>query len=125
MSFFDIFSVKSIDNTVNAVIDTGDALFYTEEERARAEQLKVETKLAMLPLYEPFKIAQRYLAFAFTANFLIAFWVAIVMYLYAPTYLDGFLKLIATFELGWIMLAIVSFYFGGGLIGSIKGKKIV
>ena len=44
MSFMDIFSVKSIDNIVDAVINTGDALVYTDEEKAKAEQLKVDTK---------------------------------------------------------------------------------
>ena len=55
MGFSDIFSVKSVDNIVDAVIDTGDALIYTDEEKAKAEQLKVDTKLKMLPLYEPFQ----------------------------------------------------------------------
>ena len=31
MGFSDIFSVKSVDNIVDAVIDTGDALVYTDK----------------------------------------------------------------------------------------------
>ena len=123
MGFSDIFSVKSVDNIVDAVIDTGDALIYTDEEKAKAEQLKVDTKLKMLPLYEPFKLAQRYIAFAFTGTFILAFWVGILIYMLLPEYLDGYLKLINVFEMGWIMLAIISFYFGGGLINSYKGGK--
>ena len=123
MGFSDIFSVKSVDNIVDAVIDTGDALIYTDEEKAKAEQLKVDTKLKMLPLYEPFKITQRVLAFMFTANFILAFWVGIALFFWFPTYLDGFINLVASFQLGWIMLAIVSFYFSGGFVESFNRYK--
>jgi len=122
MSFMDIFSIKSVDNIVNAVINTGDAVAYTAEEKAKAEQLKVDTKLKMLPLYEPFKIAQRYIAFAFTANFILSFWVGVV-FLYFDFKVDDYIKLIATFQLGWIMIAIVSFYFGGGFVAGFQKMK--
>lgn len=118
----DIFSINSVDNIVNAVIDTGDAVIYTAEEKAKAEQLKVDTKLKMLPLYEPFKIAQRYIAFAFTANFILSFWVGVV-FLYFDFKVDDYIKLIATFQLGWIMIAIVSFYFGGGFVAGFQKMK--
>jgi hypothetical protein len=124
MSFMDIFSINSVDSIVDAVIDTGDAIVYTPEERAKAEQLKTETKLKMLPLYEPFKLAQRYIAFAFTANFILSFWVGFAC-LYFDFKVDDYIKLITTFQLGWIMIAIVSFYFGGGFVaGFQKVKKI-
>ena len=122
--FSDIFSVKSVDNIVDAVIDTGDALVYTAEEKANAEQLKVDTKLKMLPLFEPFKLAQRYISFVFTVNFIVAFWVSVILFTFFPTFFDGFLTIIATFQLGWIMLAIISFYFGGGFIESFKSKAV-
>ena len=123
MSFLDIFSPSSKDNIVDAIINTGDVLVYTDEEKARALQLVVDTKMKMLPLYEPFKLAQRYLAFAFTANFLLSFWVGIILFMGFPTYLDGYLEMISSFQLGWIMLAIVSFYFSGGFIESFKNIK--
>lgn len=122
--FSDIFSVKSVDNIVDAVIDTGDALVYTAEEKAIAEQLKVDTKLKMLPLFEPFKLAQRYISFVFTVNFIVAFWVSVILFTFFPTFFDGFLTIIATFQLGWIMLAIISFYFGGGFIEAFKSKVV-
>ena len=37
--------------------------------------------------------------------------------------LEPLFTLVSTFSVGMIMLAIVSFYFGGGLFNSIKGKK--
>ena len=123
MNFLDIFSPSGVGKVIDAVIDTGDALVYTDEEKAKANQLRVETKLKMLPLFEPFKLAQRYIAFAFTFNFILAFWAAIILFIWYPSHLDGLLNLVAVYQLGWIMLAIVSFYFGSGAIDSIKRKK--
>ena len=126
MSFFDIFSTKSIDSTIDAVIDTGDMIIYTDEEKAKALQLAVETKLKMLPLYEPFKLAQRYIAFAFTGAFLSSFMLGIIfVYFDLTEAADGLLELVQTYQLGWIMATIVAFYFSGGFVNSlsqIKGK---
>lgn len=118
----DIFSVKSVNKIVDGVYNGADKAFYTDEERADMEVKMSETKMKMLELYEPFKLAQRYLAFAFTINFILAFWVGTILFFWLPTYLDGFLKLISVFQLGWIMLAIVSFYFGGGLMNRFNSK---
>jgi len=120
--FSDIFSVKSVDNIVNAVIDTGDVLVYTDEERAKAEQLKIDTKLKMLPLFEPFKIAQRYIAFAFTFTFIFSFFIGVSLLFIDDNLLKKFLDLVSVYQLGWIMLSIIAFYFGSTLIPSRKGK---
>lgn len=104
------------DKLTDAIINSGDALVFTDEEQAKM-------KLEMLKAFQPFKLAQRLLAFMFAVNFIIAFWVGVVLFFWYPTYFDGFLKIIATFNLGWIMMAMVSFYFGGGLLNSLpKGK---
>jgi len=119
-----IFSPDVVNKTVDAIVDSGDALFYTDEEKSAAAQKAIDTKLKMLPLFEPFKIAQRYIAFGFTLNFIVAFWVAVIFYAVgAQKLLDGFLLIVATFQLGWIMLAIIGFYFGGGFADSMKKGK--
>ena len=102
---------------VDAVIDTGDAIFFTDEEKAK---MKVE----LLKHYEPFKLAQRLLALIFTINFILAFWVGVALFIWYPNLASGFLGLVKAYELGWIMLAIVSFYFTGGVLNVIKkGQK--
>ncbi len=125
MSWFtSIFTSDTIDKSVDAIINTGDAIWYTDEEKAQAHQLAVDTKLKMLPLYEPFKLAQRYIAFAFTFNFIIAFWVAVGIWWFGTKEnLIDFINLIGSFQLGWIMLTIIAWYFGGGFIESYKKKK--
>jgi len=120
--FSSLFSADTINKSVDAVINTGDALFYTDEEKAQASQKAVETKLKMLPHFEPFKLAQRYIAIMFTINFIASFWVGVLFFYFGtPKQLEGYIHLIAVFQFGWIMLAIVSFYFGGGFINSAKG----
>ena len=119
-----IFSPDIVNKTVDAIVDSGDALFYTDEEKSAAAQKAIDTKLKMLPLFEPFKIAQRYIAFGFTLNFIVAFWVAVIFYAVGDKkLLDGFLIIVTTFQLGWIMLAIIGFYFGGGFADSMKKGK--
>ena len=122
MGNMDMFSIKSVDSIVNAVIDTGDSLVYTDEERAKVEQLKRDTKLSMIKNFEPYKLAQRYIALLFTANFLLAFWVGVLLFL-SDFKFDGYIKLVNAFNIGWIMLAIISFYFTDGAMSWFKGRK--
>ena len=124
MSWSSIFSPETLNKTVDAIIETGDALVYTAEEKAKAVQLGIETKIKILPLFEPFKVTQRLISLAFTYNFIFAFWVGVLIYFFGDKeQLEGFINLVSVFQLGWIMLAIVSFYFGGGFINSVKGIK--
>lgn len=119
-----IFSPIVLTKAADAVIDTGDALVYTDEERAKAYQKLLDTKLKMLPLFEPFKVAQRYLATIFSINFILAFWVGVLIFFRGnKEQFDGYIQLVSAFSLGWIMVAIVTFYFGGGFLNTIKKGK--
>jgi len=121
MSFFDIFTPKTIDTAVDGIYNSVDMAFYTDEEKAKAVQKAVDTKLKMLPLYEPFKLAQRYMAFAFTVNFILAFWVCVLIWMFGTKeQVTEFLGIVSTFQLGWIMLTIVAWYYGGGFVESAK-----
>jgi len=100
----------------DAIINTGDALVFTDEEQAKM-------KLNMLKAFQPFKLAQRLLAFMFAANFIVAFWVGAVLLLTKSKSFDGYIDLVAAFNFGWIMMAIVSFYYGGGFLNSLKKGK--
>ena len=108
-----IFSPSSL---TDAIVDTGDALVFTDEEKAKM-------KLELLKHYEPFKIAQRLLSLIFAVNFILAFWVGVALFVWFPNLASGFLGLVKAYELGWIMLAIVSFYFTGGVVNTFKGVK--
>ena len=124
MSLMDMFSSKTVNSVVDAVVDSGDALFYTDEEKAKATQLKIDTKLAMLKNFEPYKLAQRYIALLFTINFILTFWVGVYIYFNKSSGdVKAYIDLVGTYQLGWIMLAIVSFYFTDGAMNWYKGKK--
>jgi len=117
-----IFSPRTAEKAVDGIYNGIDNMFYTDEEKAVAQQKRIDTKLGLLPLFEPFKIAQRVIAISFTANFIIAFWVGIAIYFFKPELLDGYLGIVIAFKIGWIMMAIITWYFTGGLLKR-EGKK--
>lgn len=119
-----IFTTDTVSKSVDAIIDTGDAIWYTDEEKAKAHQLSVETKLKALKLFEPFKLIQRHIALVFVYNFVFAFWVGVLIFMYGnEVQFKGYMDLVVSFSLGWIMLTIISFYFAGGFVSSFKGVK--
>ena len=94
----------------------------TEEEIAAKSKAKVD----LLGAYAPFKLAQRYLALMFTAMFIFIMANGIIGALYGIVPLENVeeaKRFANEMWLGEIMLTIVGFYFGGGVVESIKGKK--
>lgn len=91
-------------------------------------QEKAKAKVALLTAYAPFKLAQRVIAFAFTAVYLSSF-----LFFMSVTVVKNGLDLtamraiIAEFKIGEIMLLITLFYFGGGaaegVINTLVAKK--
>lgn len=124
MSFLsDFFSPNTVNKTVDAIYDTGDALFYTDEEIAKAHQESMKTKISLLGAFAPFKLIQRHIALVFTYNFIAMIWLTIIVgFLGDKAQLEMLLKIFGIFSIGWIMLAIVTFYFGGGTIDSFRNK---
>lgn len=104
-------STKIIDAGISAI----DALVFTDEEKSKA-------KLALLKAYEPFKIAQRYLALIFSGLFSLAFFAALILALLGEPY-KPVTDVVVAFSLGQIVLAIVAFYFLGGVMSGVGRKK--
>ena len=73
MSFFGrLFAAPAaIEKTVDAVIKTGDALFYTEEEKAQAGMRRLEWILKYHEASKGSNVARRLVALMFTAVFLL------------------------------------------------------
>lgn len=69
--------------------------------------------------YTSFKLMQRGIAIIFIFMYIIAIIISTSGYLSGQEIKD-ILAIIATFNLGMIMLAILGFYFGGGAISSFK-----
>ncbi len=124
MSLFGkLFGSDSIKNKmVDGIYNGLDAMVYTEEE-------KKENHKAFLKLYEPFKVAQRYLAIILCVPFslLQAFGYSLRMYYWDNEALQVSISSIQGDmynHLGQIVLMIAVFYYGGGTIeGGIKAFK--
>ena len=94
------------EKVISGVVDGIDKVFYTDEEKAENFRL-------MLKLYEPFKIAQRFLALTFGVPYSLAWFITfgasfVVDVSAQLTLLSG--------TMGQIVLAIVAFYFLGGTL---------
>jgi hypothetical protein len=117
------------DKVIEKGMDLIDDMWTSDSEREEDKRLMIEAKSKaktdMMAAYAPFKLAQRWIAFGFTFVFLFIMVNGVLGAMY------GIVDLPAVEEakrfanemwLGEIMIAIVSFYFGGGLAESIKRK---
>jgi hypothetical protein len=91
----------------------------TEEEIAAKNKAKID----LMTAYQPFRLAQRYLALMFAFTFLSTFAITLGMTLAGKGDIEAVKSILGDFYIGEIMLCIVAFYFGGGLASSIKEKK--
>jgi len=91
----------------------------TEEEIAAKSKAKID----LMGAYAPFKIAQRYLALAFAGVFLGSYVIVLTMTISGQGDPDAVTKVMEQFSINYAMLIILGFYFGGGVVESIKQPK--
>lgn len=114
-------SDKVIGKITDGVYNGVDKLVYSEEEKADNFQ-------KLLKLYEPFKIAQRFLALIFGIPYAVAWGLTFLKTFITNDLaaIDPQLSLLSG-TMGQIVLAIVAFYFLGGTLNSLSnsssGKK--
>lgn len=87
--------------------------FHTSTEEAI--EAKTKSKVALLEAYAPFKLAQRVIAFSFTFIYLSCF--ALVLgFTLTDQVADAekVKQVLEDFQIGYAMLIILAFYFGGG-----------
>lgn len=106
-------SDKVVGKAVDGVYNGIDKLFYTDEEKK--DNFKI-----LLKLYEPFKIAQRFLSLIFGIPYAIAWFITFVASFYRDV--DAQMTLLGG-DMGMIVLVIIGFYFAGGAIPNMRGKK--
>lgn len=104
---------------VKGVFDTIDAVHTSEEEKIIAKS-KAHTDL--MTAYAPFKVAQRVLAFMFAGTFLLCFSIVLGCTLAGVGKPEDVLEVMRVFWIGEIMLAIIGFYFSGGVVDSFARK---
>jgi len=106
-------SDKVVGKAVDGVYNGVDKLFYTDEEKK--DNFKV-----LLKLYEPFKIAQRFLSLIFGIPYALAWFITFVVSFYKDV--EPQIALLSG-DMGMIVLFIIGFYFAGGAIPNMRGKK--
>jgi hypothetical protein len=110
------------EKVISKGMDLIDDMVVTSEEEIAA---KSKAKIDLMNAYAPFKIAQRYLALMFAGMFLFIMANGVVGALYGVIDMDNVeaaKDFASDMWLGEIMIAIVGFYFGGGLAESVKKK---
>lgn len=122
-------SANVVDKTVDAVISTGDKLFYTEEEKAEGRLKVLEWTLSWYEATSGSRIARRMIGVGFTITFL-----ALVLLTSAFMAAGAFFGLKGATSAGTAILGligetlvlplsiIITFYFGGPAIAGIKQK---
>ncbi|QDP67544.1 MAG: hypothetical protein Unbinned5350contig1004_51 [Prokaryotic dsDNA virus sp.] len=120
-------SLFGSDKIIDAGINGIDQMVFTDEEKSSA-------KMRFLKLYEPFKLAQRYIAMTFCPAY-IFMWIVTglleVANIFIITFSDKSLNTDVMYKLlsgdiAMMVMLILGFYFGGGAIeGVVKrfGKK--
>ncbi|HDM8061666.1 hypothetical protein [Vibrio harveyi] len=128
MGIFDALlgSEKVVSKIADGVYDGIDAAVYTDEEKAKNELEKKSLKVRLLEAYQPFKLAQRFLALIFGIPFVLL-WIIIAMCWLVSIFAIGpgleykfiyeQLKLVGEMNnetLGTPCAVILGFYFFGG-----------
>ena len=104
-------------DVIKAGMDLIDDMHTSKEEEIEA---KTKAKTDLLAAYAPFKVAQRYIALIFGLNFTFSFFLILGMTLAKIGDVAAAREVILEFKIGWIMLTIVGFYFGGGAFEGVK-----
>lgn len=83
---------------------------------------KTKAKTSLLSSYAPFKVAQRYLAVIFAVTFVSSYLMVLTLF-FLEKDIAQVREIITAFKIDWIMLTIVTFYFGGGAFEGIMSKR--
>ena len=114
---------------LNTIFGSGDVItkgmdlidsFHTSD--TEMVEAKTKAKTDLMRAYAPFKIAQRYLALMFGGTYITTYILVIGMTFIGKD-VSAVKGILSEFQIDWIMLSIVMFYFGGGLADSVMKKK--
>ena len=109
-------------DVIKSGIDLIDSFHTSTEEEIAA---KTKAKVDIMSAYAPFKLAQRVIAFSFTAVYLTCFALVLSFTLMDRVEdADKIQRVLEDFQIGWAMIVILGFYFGAGAAeGFIASKK--
>lgn len=103
------------DTSVKNSISLIDNAFYTDQEKAAS-------KIKLLQAYQPFKLAQRIIAIAVTAQFLVFCNAGLIQWARGKEY-DSLITLSQALGFDTAVSLVFFFYFGGGAVAGIMRAK--
>ena len=96
-----------------------DESFHTDQEKSEARLKFLDFRLKWANATQGQNLARRYCAIMFGLNFIFTFQVGLAIMVYGffaeastKIIIDQIIGWVVAFQLGWIMLAIIGFYFG-------------
>jgi hypothetical protein len=108
-------------DVISKGMDLIDDAFESDEEKRES---KTKAKIDLMKAYAPFKVAQRYVALMFMATYIFSFFLVLGMTLVGKAIeVDAIFNVLEQFKVGWIVMTIVMFYFGGGMVESFGNVK--
>jgi hypothetical protein len=103
-------SPKAVEDITSGIINAGDALVYTAEEKATFTK---EVLFKLQDQWMPRAISRRLIAFMITAVFCIFMLTSLVFACFKqPEIVQAIINTAKAFQLGWLQITIVVFYFG-------------
>lgn len=113
-----IFGSKDV---IKSGIDLIDSFHTSTEEEIAA---KTKAKVEIMQAYAPFKLAQRVIAFSFTATYLSCFAMVLGFTLMdRAADANKVQQVLEDFQIGWAMIVILGFYFGAGAAEGFLERK--
>lgn len=111
---------KIAEQATSGIISGIDKAWYTKEERA---QDATKVLLSLQDQFTPRSISRRILAFSFCFCFCASFTISLVFACLDKTHIvNNIINLVKAYQLGWITVTIVVFYFGNYLVDKLKKK---
>ena len=115
-----IANILGMGDVITKGMELIDDMHTSDEEAILA---KTQAKVNLMNAYAPFKIAQRVLAIMFVTVFLLTFLLVMGMTLAGKGEIDDVMMVVNQFWIGEIVMAIVTFYFGGGFMEGVLEKR--
>ena len=108
-------------DVIKSGIDLIDSFHTSTEEEITA---KTKAKVDIMQAYAPFKLAQRIIAFSFTFTYLACFALVLGFTLMDRVAdADKVQRVLEDFQIGWSMIVILGFYFGGAAAEGFMERK--
>lgn len=114
-------ALKTGCNVVSGIMTGIDSAFFTDQEKS---QNNIKVLLSLQDQFTPRAISRRIISFMFCGVFCIAFLISIIFAcLDKIEVVTNIVNLVKAFDLGFVILTIVIFYFGNYALDKLQNKK--